>query len=112
MKGGREYNTEQHVEVPELSSAPVGDELGDRSMVVTDHELPISDGVTPDNAVTWDRAGETSLLSQSTLGIDLVSELRDKYLQDPMYQSILAKPQEYRNFEVENQLICLKSAGK
>jgi hypothetical protein len=58
---------------------------------------------------------DTSLLgvvSQSMRGLDLLSELRGKYSVDPAFQLILARPGDFRNFEVDNNLVYLKQAGK
>ena len=52
------------------------------------------------------------LLTQSSLGIDILSELRGKYGGDTMFRTILEKPNEYRNFEVKDQLIYLKDSDK
>ena len=49
------------------------------------------------------------LLTQSSLGIDILSELRGKYIGDPVFRVILEKPDEFRNFEIKDQLIYLKS---
>jgi RNase H-like domain found in reverse transcriptase/Reverse transcriptase (RNA-dependent DNA polymerase)/Integrase zinc binding domain/Retroviral aspartyl protease/Zinc knuckle len=50
----------------------------------------------------------TPLLTQSSLGIDIVSELRGKYKDDLFFRTILEKPNEFRNFEMNDQLIYLK----
>ena len=49
-----------------------------------------------------------SLVSQSLRGIDLPAELRGKYKLDPTFQPIITKPKDFRNFEVDDQLIYLK----
>ena len=50
-----------------------------------------------------------SVLSQGNLGIDILSELRDTYSDDPFFRLILEKPSEFRNFEVKDKLIYLKN---
>jgi hypothetical protein len=48
------------------------------------------------------------LLARESLGIDLRSELRGKYADDPFFRMILERPKEFRNFENKEQLIYLK----
>jgi hypothetical protein len=45
-------------------------------------------------------------------GIDLLRELRGSYQDDPIFKSILDRPKEFRNFEVQNELVYLKLNGK
>ena len=52
------------------------------------------------------------LASQSMQGLDLLAELRGKYELDPTLQPIIARPKDFRNFEVDEQLIYLKTQGK
>ena len=52
------------------------------------------------------------LLTQSSLGIDIMTELRGKYGDDPLCRSILDRPKEFRNFEIKDQLIYLKENEK
>ena len=52
------------------------------------------------------------LLTQSNLGVDFLSELRGAYDKDPMFRVILEKPNEYRNFEVDDRLIYLKESER
>ena len=52
------------------------------------------------------------LLTQSNLGVDFLSELRGAYDKDPMFRVILEKPNEYRNFEVNDRLIYLKESER
>jgi hypothetical protein len=47
-------------------------------------------------------------VSSSNEGIDLLKELTGKYINDPFYEKIINKPNEFRNFEVENSLVYLK----
>ena len=53
-----------------------------------------------------------SLLTKSSLGIDLLSEIRGKYSHDPFFQVILEQPKDFRNFEEKDQLIYLKEHEK
>ena len=53
-----------------------------------------------------------NIVSQSLHGLDLLAELRGKYGLDPTFQGILAKPNEFRNFEVEEHLVYLKKSEK
>jgi hypothetical protein len=53
------------------------------------------------------QTNNTSFLSQSNLGIDLMTELQGKYTD----HLILDKPKEFRNFEVKDRLIYLKESG-
>ena len=47
-------------------------------------------------------------MSSSNEGIDLLKELMGKYINDPFYEKIINKLNEFRNFEVENSLVYLK----
>ena len=49
-----------------------------------------------------------SIVSQSLQGINLPAELHGKYKLDPAFQPIIDKPKDFRNFEVNEQLIYLK----
>ena len=53
-----------------------------------------------------------NLMSQSLQGLDLLAELCGKYILDPDFQPIIAKPKEFHNFEVDSQLIYLKKYEK
>ena len=57
---------------------------------------------------------ETSLVNMlgSNAGIDLLRELQGHYQNDLLFQSIMERPKDYRNFEVKNELIYLKEARK
>jgi len=46
-------------------------------------------------------------VSSSNEGIDLLKELTGKYINDPFYERIIKKPNEFCNFEVENGLVYL-----
>jgi hypothetical protein len=47
-------------------------------------------------------------VSSSNEGVDLLKELTGKYISDPFYEKIIKKPNEFRNFVVENDLVYLK----
>jgi len=47
-------------------------------------------------------------VSSSNEGIDILKELTGKYINDPFFEKIIKKPNEFRNFEVENELVYLK----
>ena len=88
---------------------------GNESVAEDNNEVTASDRVTVEDVVTSadnEVMEDESLLSRSTLGIDLVDGLRGKYSSDPYFQLILEKPNEFRNFEVENRVIYLKSAER
>ena len=57
---------------------------------------------------------ETSLLDvvKSDAELDLLKELQGKYKDDPLFKSIIEKPKEFRNFEIKNDLLYLKTDGK
>ena len=52
-----------------------------------------------------------NIVSQSLQGLDLLVELKGKYGSDSFFRSILDKPNDFRNFEVKDQLIYLKKQG-
>ena len=58
--------------------------------------------------ITNDTPNEGKLLTQDNLGIDLLAELRGKYAEDQFFQVILDRPKEFRNFEIDNELVYLK----
>lgn len=71
------------------------------------------DGVEEDTTPAVPTTGTLiDIISQSLQGIDLPAELRGKYELDPTFQPIIAKPKDFRNFEVEGQLIYLKGQGR
>ena len=49
-------------------------------------------------------------MSQSLHGLDLLVEFHGKYGLDLTFQDILAKPNEFQNFEVEEHLVYLKKS--
>jgi hypothetical protein len=49
---------------------------------------------------------------ETDAGINLLKELRGHYQKDPTFKSIMARPKDFRNFEVTNDLIYLKMNGK
>ena len=77
----------------------------DSTHTMTDRLSPVIESVNKNDV-------NTSLLTQSSLGIDLLSELKEKYDIDPFFRVILEKPSEFQNFEVNDQLIYLKEQEK
>ena len=61
-----------------------------------------------------DPNSEMSLVNvlENDARIDLIQELKGRYKEDPLFESILKKPKDFRNFEVTNDLIYLKLNGK
>ena len=53
-----------------------------------------------------------SIESQSLQGLDLLAELHGKFKLDPAFQPIIARPKDFQNFEVDEQLVYLKVHGK
>ena len=72
--------------------------------------------VTKESTITHDDSNndmpDKSLFTQSSLGIDLLSELQGKYQEDPFFRVILEQSNEFRNFEIVDQLIYLKEHEK
>jgi hypothetical protein len=52
------------------------------------------------------------IISQSLHGLDLIKELRGKFKLDPAFHSIIARPDDFRNFEIDDQLVYLKKQGR
>jgi len=77
--------------------------------VVKNSSPPEMDGVALKNSSS--NTALADLVSSSYGGIDLLSELCKSYHKDPLFESILKKPSEYRNFKVENGLVYLKEKG-
>jgi hypothetical protein len=101
-------------------------ESGSVNQLPTEHQLELPTEVSnhvdrsnpenhddPDNQ-SAEANTETSLVNvlDSDAGIDLLSELKGHYQDDPIFKSILDKPKEFRNFEVKDDLIYLKLNGK
>ena len=53
-----------------------------------------------------------NMVSQSLQGLDLMAELRGKFEQDPAFQPMITRPNDFRNFEVIDQLVYLKQREK
>ena len=49
-----------------------------------------------------------NIVSHSLQGLDLLAELHGKYELDPVFQLIIAKLGDFRNFEVDGQIVYLK----
>ena len=52
------------------------------------------------------------IVSESSIGIDLLQELQGNYDKDPIFKAILSKPKEFRNFEIDNGLVYLREAER
>ena len=68
--------------------------------------------VETDFAPDLDEVSDASLLTQTSLGIDILTELQGKYNEDPFFWTILEKPSEFRNFEEQAQLVHLKNNNR
>ena len=69
----------------------------------------------PNTTHTKDVPAERTLInivSQSMQGLDLLTELRGKHEVDPTLQAIMNKPNDFRNFEVDEGLAYLKKSDK
>ena len=49
-----------------------------------------------------------SMLVQGSWGIDILSDIRGRYKDDPFFRVLLEKPKEFRNFEHKEGLLYLK----
>jgi hypothetical protein len=77
----------------------------DSSATVSEqHEVVLA---VPNHTPESDTSNLT-VMTQMSLGIDILAELRGKYNEDPLFRVILEKPNEFRNFVVSNRLIYLK----
>ncbi|KAF9492589.1 hypothetical protein BDN71DRAFT_1351567, partial [Pleurotus eryngii] len=52
------------------------------------------------------------VVSSSNEGIDVPSEIKDKYGEDVVFKNIVARPNEFRNYEVDKGLLYLRRDGK
>ena len=77
-------------------------------------EGPPADAQLPEPVTPVNEATNTllNIVSQSLQGLDLLEEIRGKFGSDPTFQPIIARPKEFRNFEVDGQLVYLKRQGK
>ena len=82
----------------------------DADTPVPDAPAPV-DTPDPVGASLADGSGLLSIVAQSTQGVDLLTVLRGRYGSDSAFSSILARPHDFRNFELEDQLIYLKRPG-
>ena len=57
-------------------------------------------------------APETLIYVLQNNGVDLLQSIKDCYKNDPLFKPVLDKPKEFRNFEMRDGLIFLKSNGK
>lgn len=49
---------------------------------------------------------------QDLSGVDVMKEIKGKYLNDPVFSRVVEKPKEHKNFLVEDDLIYINEAGK
>ena len=79
-----------------------------------EHEGPPADIQLPEPVNPVNETTDTllNIVSESLQGLDLLKEIRGKFDSDPTFQPIIAKPKEFRNFEVDGQLVYLKKQGK
>jgi len=63
------------------------------------------DNLAPNIGNDRDESRLVDFISSSNEGVDLLKELMGKYKDDPFYEKIIKNPKEFRNFEVENDLI-------
>ena len=88
--------------------------------VVMDNVLDIvstkdwSDGPSKPNGLSVADNQQTPMLIDltSTDGINFVNKIRHKYSKDSLFKPILKNPAQFRNFEVEDDLIYLKEHGR
>jgi hypothetical protein len=105
-EGGSTESTPDNAEfIATADSAGVADDAGAADFEQTSAaELPEHNG--PSTTLL-------NIVSQSLDGLDLISELRGRYGQDPAFRAILDRPADFRNFEVEEHLVYLiKGPGK
>jgi hypothetical protein len=105
-KEGGNSDTNDNVTAPDTMTEP---EPAAEDVGIEDTDTQGDSNRTPAGAIDPSLLG---IVSQSIQGIDLPAALRGKYQLDPAFQAILAKPNDFRNFEVKEQLVYLKKAGK
>jgi hypothetical protein len=73
-----------------------------------------NDPMTITDATAPEPNSDASLINvlKNDAELDLLKELQGQYREDLMFRSIIDKPKEYRNFEVNNDLVYLKLDGK
>jgi len=93
---------------PQLTDVPDSKykDINPAPKVVPDNVLPNHEALSPE--VISDRS-LLKVVNQATIGIDLVTELKDKYGEDSFFARIMEKPKDYKNFSVEEGLIYLHS---
>lgn len=84
---------------PEISQYPVMD-------------LPQLDEVEPtvhEDVVPTPPPSLLHVITESTLGLDIASTIRFRYLKDPFFKAIIDKPKDFHNFVVANGLVYLNN---
>ena len=51
-------------------------------------------------------------LAQELSGVDIMKEIKGKYLNDSVFSKVVEKPKEHKNFSVEEDLVYIKEARK
>jgi len=51
-------------------------------------------------------------LAQELSGVDIMKEIKGRYLNDLVFSKVVEKPKEHKNFSVEEDLVYIKEAGK
>ena len=84
---------------------------GDNAHV--DHDRDRDDHITnPNEAIP--SSPEATLINtlETEASLDLTKEIKGQYQNDPVFKPIINKPKDYRNFEIDDNLIYLKLNGK
>ena len=76
----------------------------------TDHVNHVNPLITDSITEPIPEASLVNIL-ENDAGIDLLKELKGHYQEDPIFQSVLDKPKEFRNFKVKDGLVYLKLNG-
>ena len=104
MEGGKESTKEKtHPSKSDHAADNAQDDLDhDRDINISDPK----EASSPIPEATLVNALETEA------GLNLPKELKGQYQNDPAFKMIMDKPKDFRNFEVKDDLIYLKSNGK
>jgi len=105
-EGGEEPQTTKQLRNPQKA---VG--LNAESIINETPESHNNDNVSSILATDYG-ASLLSVISQSEQGLNLEEELRNQYSKDPFFKNIIEKPQQFKNFLVNNGLMYLRTEGK
>ncbi|KAJ8507317.1 hypothetical protein ONZ45_g10305 [Pleurotus djamor] len=114
-KGGSNGEEKIMIRIPARKVRALDQAPDDRVNTDTDHTDPGTTDPEEDNLEPPTVPLPPSLLDAASAlnnGIDYHKELKSRYSEDPTFRDIVAKPSEYRNFEVQNDLLYLKQNGK